>query len=109
MSRFIIDQVVLKEGKLRDLFVEKIVRKNGDLLLGLLNGLQSAGVLRANLDTKAALVSLLSLVAFPFVAAPIMKQAFGFDIRSRDMEEWIEHSAKLFLSGTQVKKEVGDE
>ncbi|GEM_PF-843834 len=109
LSRLIVDQVVLKEGKLRKLFVEKLVRPSGEQLLKLLGGLKEGGQLRHNLDTEAARVSLLSLMAFPFVGAPILKQAFGFDVREQDTAQWVQHCASLFLHGSaetgKIKKD----
>jgi len=99
LARLLIDQVVLKEGKLRDLFVEKVVQNNGAQLHSMIETLQRQGVLRRELDPQALRISLLALTAFPFVASPVLEQAFGFDIHDQDMEEWIKYTTELFLHG----------
>lgn len=98
-ARLLIDQVMMREGKLGDLFVEQVVRPQGSQLLTLIETLQAQGKLRSGLDPMALRASLLGLSMFPFMALPLLKQAFAFDVHEQDMKGWIEYTADMFLHG----------
>lgn len=99
LSRLIIDQVILKKGKLRDLFIKKIVTRNEKLVTQLIEEFVDSGFFRADLDLNHIRISLISLMAFPFLASPMLDAALGFNIYKVDQKEWVDHIFSLFLQG----------
>ena len=99
IPRMIVDEVASKEGRMRDLYIEQIVRDKNNMMVAMLKALQQAGELRADLDPQLMQVSMISLVAFPFIAAPLLQQAFGFSLSEGNTERWIEHLTRLVLEG----------
>lgn len=97
LSRFIVDNIILKKGNLRRLFVNKILGANGERILNLLVSLQENGNISSQLNPEFCRISLISLLAFPFVASPVLKDSFGFDIHDVDEDEWIDHTVKFLL------------
>ena len=102
VSRLIIDQVILTKGKLRRLFVQKISSKMEVFVLRLIEDLVRQGYFRADLNIEYARMSLVSLLVFPFVAAPMLKDAMSFDLYRMDVDPWTEHTLTLFISGCKA-------
>ncbi len=100
IPRMIIDEVATKEGRLRELFIEQIAREKGDMFLMLLQGLKQSGQLREDIDPKLMRVSIISMVAFPFIATPVLDQAFGFSLDDNNIDTWINHTCHLLLEGS---------
>jgi TetR/AcrR family transcriptional regulator len=103
LSRFIVDNVILKQGNLRKLFVSKVLASNGKRILDLLSSLQENGKIGSQWNPEYCRISLISLLAFPFVANPVLKDSFGFDIHEVDMDEWVNHTVNLLLMGFQAR------
>ncbi|TQV86259.1 TetR/AcrR family transcriptional regulator [Exilibacterium tricleocarpae] len=109
ISRLIIDQVVLQQGKLRRLFIQNIVRKNEAMIRGLIEELVQCGEFREDLDIEYARTSLISLLAFPFVAAPMLKDAVDFDLYRMDVEPWVRHTFTLFIAGCAAAPQLRED
>ena len=72
---------------------------NGEKILGLFTSLQRSGAIAAHYNPEFCRVSLISLLAFPFAASPVLKDAFGFDIHEVNLDEWINHTVEILLFG----------
>ncbi|WNO08932.1 TetR family transcriptional regulator [Teredinibacter sp. KSP-S5-2] len=101
LSRLVIDQIILKKGKLRDLFIKNIVERNNKLVIHIIDELKASGFFREDLSTEYARTSLISLMAFPFIAAPMLKEAVGVDPYKEERKQWAQHTFKLFIQGCQ--------
>lgn len=99
LSRFIVDNIILKKGSLRNLFVTKILAISGERIRNLFLALQRSGAIGEKWNPDFCRISLISLLAFPFVASPVLKDAFEFDIHEVDADLWIEHTVAVLLSG----------
>jgi hypothetical protein len=62
-----------------------------------------AGRVRADVDPRLAIVSLVGMCVFPFVAAPIMAPVLGLEIDEAFPERLIEHTRRLFLDGARPR------
>jgi len=103
LSRFIVDNIILKPGKLRKLFVNRVISSNGEKILSLIKIMQEQKKMSGHLDPELSRISLMSLMAFPFIAAPVLKEAFDFDIHEIDTERWIEHTFSILSNGIQTE------
>jgi AcrR family transcriptional regulator len=102
LSRFIVDNVILSPGKLRKLFVSRVLASTGEKVLQLFTSLQSGGAVAGYYNPQFCRISLMSLMAFPFVAAPVLKDAFDFDIHAVDVDAWINHTVSILMMGLQA-------
>jgi AcrR family transcriptional regulator len=99
LSRFIVDNVILSPGKLRKLFISRILASNGKNILDMFTALQKNGSIPTHYNPEYCRITLMSLLAFPFVAAPVLKDSFDFDIHAVDMDDWIDHTVTILLIG----------
>lgn len=101
IAGFILDNVLASESKIREEFVDKVLKKNAKTLSAAIQDLQT--LVAENQETppvneKLLIISIISLVAFPFVASPVLNDAFNFDIRNTDLDEWVEHNYQLLIA-----------
>jgi TetR/AcrR family transcriptional regulator len=103
LSRLIVDQIIFKKGKLRDLFIEHIISQNERVIEQLIKQFIAEGYFRADLNSEFTRTSLMSLLAFPFIVAPMIEQAFGLDYYTQDIDTWVDHTLNLFLNGCKAQ------
>jgi AcrR family transcriptional regulator len=70
-------EVLSEEGRFRERFVEIYASHVARIVPELIASEIRAGRFRADLDPQLAFLSFLSLMAFPFVARPLVERAFG--------------------------------
>lgn len=58
------------------------------------------GRMRADLDPRLTVVSLLSLGLWPFLAMPVLKQALRLEADEASIGRLIDHTVRLFAAGT---------
>ncbi len=107
LSRFIVDNIILKPGKLRKMFVNRVLATTGEKILGLFMALQENGAIAGHYNPQFCRISLISLLAFPFAASPVLKDSFDFDIHKVNLEEWINHTVSILLFGLNVDVNSG--
>ena len=99
LPRLIADEVLSSDNSIRQQFVKGPGAKATKIMQSYITLQQEDGYFRADLDIKQASVSLLSLLAFPFISAPVTKLTHDFDILTVDLDEWIEHTLRIFEGG----------
>lgn len=99
LSRLIVDEVLNSDNSLRQRFVEGTGASGARLLQDFIAMQKADGYFRADLDVAMAGVSLLSLLVFPFVSAPVLKLSHGVDIHAIDIQEWVQHTVRIFEGG----------
>ncbi len=98
-AKIVVDDMMNSDPKLRQVLTEKLAKKSASMFPLFIEQQKAEGYFDPDIDNTFTIVSLLSLFTFPFLAAPILREAYGFDMNDIDIERWIEHSARLFESG----------
>jgi AcrR family transcriptional regulator len=96
---FILNEVLAEKGRFRATFIREIAGRQLPLVVELLERGRVAGAFRQDLNPKLAALSLLSLCMFPFLTKPVSATALGLKYDGEELEELIEHTARLFLRG----------
>lgn len=99
LPRLIIREVLAHEGPFRSRFTERFARRAAGLLARTMRSDQLAEHFRADLDPQLAALSLVSLAAFPFIALPVTREAFGVRSGPAFRRQLVAHTEQLFLHG----------
>lgn len=100
---FILNEVLVEKGRFRATFVREVASKQLPLVVQLLERGRASGRFRRDLDPKLAALSLLSLCMFPFLTKVVSAPALGLKYEGEELEQLIEHTARLFLRGIENK------
>lgn len=96
---FILNEVLVEKGRFRATFIREIAARQLPLIVELLERGRAGGVFRQDLNPKLAALSLLSLCMFPFLTKPVSSVVLGIKYEGAELEQLIEHTARLFLLG----------
>lgn len=96
---FILNEVLVEKGRFRATFIREIASRQLPLVVELLERGRVAGAFRPDLNPKLAALSLLSLCMFPFLTKPVSATALGLKYEGEELDELIEHTARLYLRG----------
>lgn len=96
---FILNEVLVEKGQFRATFIKEIAGRQLPLVIELLERGRAAGTFRQDMNPKLAALSLLSLCMFPFLTKPVSSAALGLKYEGEELDQLIEHTARLFLRG----------
>lgn len=96
LMKLVVDDMVNEDSALRGLMVDGIANGSAELLADFIALQQRQGYFRQDINPVFVRASLLSLLSFPFLASPILGDAYALDMDAVDMTQWIEHSVKFF-------------
>lgn len=100
LPQLIVREVLPVNGRFRSVFFTELAGKAGALLPAAMRRAVAAGELRGGTDETLAAISLVSLAAFPFLAAPVIQAALKVDVGDRALRErLIAHSVRVFEHG----------
>ncbi len=102
LPALLLREVLTGDSAIRARFVHRFASRVADVLPGLLRGEMAAGRLRADLDPRLAVLSLIGMSLFPFLAHPIAGPVFGYELGPAFTEELIAHTQRLFLEGVRA-------
>ena len=103
LPQLLLREVVTRDTPLRKLFVERFASQATTLLPALIAQQVQEGRLRADLDPRHTLLSLLGMTVFPVVAAPVLGPLLGYKLDKAFTAERAEQIHKLFLEGAAPK------
>ena len=95
----LVREVLSEDGRFRARFIERYASHVGRLVPGMLRAEIEHGRLRADLDPKLAFVSLLGMMAFAFIARPVLEPVLGLRYDAPFLARLAEHTRRLFLEG----------
>lgn len=98
----LVRDVLSAGGEMRDDFINGFAKHGAAAVARIVELDIAAGRLRADLDPKLAALSLLSLCAFPFLAAPVAGPALGYAPDVRFVERLAGHTTRLFYEGAHA-------
>jgi TetR/AcrR family transcriptional regulator len=95
----LVREVLAEGGGFRQRFIENYASKVAKLVPRMLRDEIAAGRLRSDLDPKLAFVSLLGMLAFAFIARPVIEPTLGLRYDTASLARFAEHTRRLFLEG----------
>lgn len=102
LPQLVLREVLSDGARFRDRFVSGYAQPMSQLVRGALRGEVAAGRLRADLDVDLALMSLLGLAAFPYLAQPVLERALGVTYDAALRARLAAHTKRLFLEGAKA-------
>ncbi len=99
LPQLIVREVLNSEGVLREAFPQRFAGGMAAMLGGLVAAGKARGDFRADLDTPAIVMSIVSLCIFPFVAAPMVNGALGIDTSAANAATLADHHLAVLLAG----------
>lgn len=95
----ILRDVLSPGGEMRDEFVKNFAGRAAPVVRRALQQGIESGRLRADLDPDLATLSLLSLVVFPFMSAPVTSRVLDYSPTSEGVERLAGHVLNMFYRG----------
>jgi AcrR family transcriptional regulator len=102
--QLILREVLGGEGPLRERFIEEFARRMSATVLGLLQEGIAEGRLRADLDPRLAMLSLMGLCVFPYLSHPVSGPVLDIELDEGFRDRLIEHTVKLFAHGVLAEE-----
>lgn len=106
LPQLMLREVLIEGGRLREAFIAQIASRAGEAMPQLMEQGIAAGRLRENLDAKLATLSLISMAAFPFLAAPVLGRVLHYEINDDFVEQLIDHTVRMFHDGAARRTEA---
>jgi hypothetical protein len=95
----IIREVLSPDGPLRAMFMREFPERLAPLVEKLVRKEIEGGRLRADLDPRLTVLSMISLGLFPFLALPLTSKVFGVRQDEEFLQRLIEHTSQLLARG----------
>jgi AcrR family transcriptional regulator len=95
----IMRDVLSPGGEMRETFVADFASQGGRGLRELIRRERDQGRLHADLDPDLGALSLLSMMVFPFIGAPVTGQVLDYSLEPGRIDELAEHTLQLFYRG----------
>jgi TetR/AcrR family transcriptional regulator len=99
LPQLIVREVLNAEGALRDVFPRRFAGGMAAALRGVVATGKERGVFRADLDTSAIVMSIVSLCIFPFVAVPMVVGTLGIDTSPDNAGALADHHLAVLQGG----------
>jgi AcrR family transcriptional regulator len=101
LPSFIVREVLGGDAERRARFATRFPARLAPVLLPFLAREKARGHLRGDLDPALAILSLIGMCAFPFLAQPLLGSALGYELDESFRRRLTEHSVRLFLDGAR--------
>lgn len=95
----ILREVLSPEGPLRPMFIKEVAGRMAPLVEAAVRRGVERGELRADLDPRLAVLSLVSLAVFPFLAFPLTSKLFDVRLEAGFVDALAQHTAALLKHG----------
>ncbi len=99
IPQVMIREVISRETPLRQVFVEEFAVHAAALVPEQVANEISAGTLRRDLDPRFAILSVLGMCLFPFIAHPVLGDLLGYELDGDFGEAYGAHVLRLFSQG----------
>lgn len=101
LPALLVRDVLSGDGPMREEFIRDFAARGAVAMQRLIARDAEAGLLRDDLDPRFALLSLLSMAAFPFIARPIATKVLDLTYDDAMIERLATHTATLFYAGAR--------
>jgi len=102
----IVGEVVLRDTPLRAFFTERLREGPARVIPALIERGVEAGQLRGDLDPRLVLTSLIGMLVFPYLAAPVLGPVLGFELDDAFRDRLTAHVRGLLHSGLHARGEA---
>ncbi|MBX5460724.1 MAG: TetR/AcrR family transcriptional regulator [Steroidobacteraceae bacterium] len=103
----IVREVLMQEGPLRAMFIRDFPERLVPVLEKLVRREMERGRLRADLDPRLVVLSMISLGLFPFLALPVTSRVFGVRADEAFLQHLIRHTTDVLTRGIAVHDAPG--
>lgn len=101
VAQVLVREVLSRDTPMRQRFIERFGARVAQALPRLVEREIEAGRLQRGLDPVDTAISLVGMLAFPFLAQPVLGRVFGLEIDEAFGERWIAHTTRVFLDGVR--------
>jgi hypothetical protein len=98
----IIREVLSPDGPLRSMFVREFPDRLVPMIEQLVRAGMERGQLRADLDPRLTVLSMISLGLFPFLALPVTSKVFGVRPDEEFLQRLIHHTSDVLARGIRA-------
>jgi AcrR family transcriptional regulator len=95
-------EIVTGDSGARARFIQRFAARAATLIPGLVSAEVESGDLRADLDPKLAVLSIVGMSIFPFLAHPLVGRVLGYELDAAFAERLIAHTMRLFFDGARA-------
>lgn len=99
VAGFVVREVLAPDGPMRAMFLRDFPERLAPLVERMVEGEIAAGKLRADLDPRLLVLSIVSLAIFPFLALPLTSRVFGVRNDEEFVTRFLRHTADLLARG----------
>ncbi len=99
VAGFVVREVLAPDGPMRAMFLREFPERLAPVVERLVAGEMAAGKLRADLDPRLLVLSIVSLAIFPFLTLPLTNRVFGVANDEEFVERFLRHTAELLARG----------
>jgi TetR/AcrR family transcriptional regulator len=99
IAGFVVREVLAPDGPMRTMFLREFPERLAPIVERLVQGEIEAGKLRADVDARLLVLSLVSLAIFPFLALPLTTRVFGVRSDAEFVERFLRHTGELLARG----------
>jgi AcrR family transcriptional regulator len=99
IPQIFVREVLSRDSPLRQLFVEEFASRAIELVPPRVAGEIARGRLRADLDPRYAMLSLLGMCVFPYIAQPVLGPLLNYQFDDTFLREYSAHAVELFFRG----------
>ena len=104
LPSFMVREVLGGNAERRARFASRFPARLAPVVLPFLEREKARGELRPDLDVVLAILSLIGMCVFPFLAHPLVGPVFGYALDEDFRRRLSEHSVRLFLDGARGGK-----
>jgi AcrR family transcriptional regulator len=98
----IVREVLSPDGPLRQMFVREFPERLVPMVEKLVRAGIERGQLRADLDPRLTVLSMISLGLFPFLALPVTSKVFGVRAEEEFLQRLIQHTSDVLARGIRA-------
>lgn len=98
---FMVREVLFSSGEIRAAVIQKLSAVFAPKFLQSIQGEIARKQFRPDLNPGLALLSLMGMTVFPFIARPMIEQVLSIKVDAEFAEKLAEHNTQLFLHGAQ--------
>jgi len=99
IPRILVQEVIARDSPLRQVLARRLAAEVLPLVPPALEQAVAAGTLRADLDARLAVMSLVGMCVFPYIAEPVLGPLLGYRADAEFGRAFTEHTVALALLG----------
>lgn len=99
MPVLMLRDVLSDDAPMREAFIENFATRGSSLLRQMIDAAKTRSEVRADVSTEMAMITLISLAVFPFLARPVLEAVLARPLDEKTVEELIAHNSAVIRGG----------